>query len=70
MSLIQEIYNEYFECCKNGYPPKKLELFGDTYHEFMIEISKNPTFNVRDINSNKFLGMEIIKNLNPTWRFK
>lgn len=75
MSLLDKILddaNEYFRT--HGYPPKRLELFGETYHEFMKEIAtsgfQRNLPNYKDINSNKFFGMEIIRKPNETWRIE
>ena len=74
INLIQQIIDEcnvYYSI--RGYPPKELILYGDTYHEFMSEVSKHETFspiNIKDINSNKFLGMVVTKKPNPTWRLE
>ena len=75
MKLIQAIlddYDEYFRT--TGYPPKRIILYGGTYHEFMKEISIGgyhiPLPNNKDINSNKFFGMEIIRKPQETWRIE
>ena len=74
MKLIQEIIddaNEFFRT--QGKPPKRLELFGETYHEFMKEVVLSGfqhALNHKDTDVNKFFGMEIIKKPKATWRIE